>query len=276
MSRISYSALMTVYSKVVPRHFVESTGCVLAQTLPTDNFVIVCDGPLTPDLDEVIEGLERRCPGVVDVLRLSENVGTAVATQRGLERCRHNLVMKLDADDLCIPERAEIQVAAFEGDPGLSICGSYMAEFVDGSDEPSQVRAVPLGQDEILAYSRRRNPFNNITIMYRRDDVLAAGGYGTLRRAQDYELYVRMLHKGYKARNIETVLSSARLDADNLARRATLNNLKGFLLVRWTIFKNGYSSLPDFVIPCAGQLAYMALPKRLRGYLYQKLLRKRS
>lgn len=276
MSRLPYSALMTVYRKVVPWHFAESTGCVLSQTLPTDNFVIVCDGPLTFELDELIEGLESRNPGVIDVLRLPENVGTAVATQRGLERCRHNLVMKLDADDLCIPERAEIQVSVFEDDPGLSICGSYMAEFIDGSNEPRQVRAVPLEQDDILAYSRRRNPFNNITIMYKRDDVMAAGGYGTLRRAQDYELYVRMLHKGYRARNIETVLSSARLDADNLARRATLNNLKGFLLVRWAIFRNGYSSLPDFIIPCAGQLVYMVLPKRLRGRLYQKLLRKSS
>lgn len=276
MSRLPYSALMTVYRKVIPRHFAKSTGCVLAQTLPTDNFVIVCDGPLTPELVEVIEDLERRNPGVVDVLRLSENVGTAVATQRGLECCQHNLVMKLDADDICIPERAEIQVSVFEDDPGLSICGSYMAEFVDGSGEPCQIRAVPLEQEDILTYSRRRNPFNNITIMYKRDDVLAAGGYGTLRRAQDYELYVRMLHKGYRARNIETVLSSARLDADNLARRATLNNLKGFLLVRWTIFRSGYSSLPDLIIPCAGQLAYMALPKGLRGRLYQKLLRKSS
>lgn len=276
MSMLPYSALMTVYRKVVPRHFAESVGCVLAQTLPTDNFVIVCDGPLTPELDEIIEELECRNTGAVDVLRLSENVGTAVATQRGLERCRYNLVMKLDADDLCIPERAEIQIAVFEEDPGLSICGSYMAEFVEGSDEPSQVRTVPLEQDDILVYSRRRNPFNNITIMYKRDDVLAAGGYGTLRRAQDYELYVRMLHRGYRARNIETVLSSARLDADNLARRATLNNLKGFLIVRWTIFKNGYSSLPDFIIPCAGQLIYMLLPKRFRGHLYQRLLRKSS
>lgn len=276
MSHSPYSALMTVYRKVVPRHFAESTECVLAQTLPTDNFVIVCDGPLTPELDKVIEKLQRRRPGVVDVLRLPENVGTAVATQKGVERCVHNLVMKLDADDLCIPERAEIQVAVFDDDPGLSICGSYMAEFIDGSDESSQVREVPLEQEGILAYSRRRNPFNNITIMYKRDDVLAAGGYGTLRRAQDYELYVRMLHKGYRARNLEIVLSSARLDADNLARRATLNNLKGFLRVRWVIFRNGYSSLPDFVIPCAGQLAYMVLPKGLRGRLYQRLLRKSS
>ena len=276
MSVSRYSVLMTVYRKVVPRHFAESTECVLAQTLPTDNFVIVCDGPLTLELDELIEGLEKRFPGVVDVFRLPENVGTAIATQQGLERCRNNLVMKLDADDLCIPERAEIQVTAFDDDPGLSICGSYMAEFVDGSDEPSQIREVPLEQEDILAYSRRRNPFNNITIMYKRDDVLAAGGYGTLRRAQDYELYVRMLHKGYRARNIETVLSSARLDADNLARRASLNNLKGFLPVHWAIFRNGYSSLPDFIIPCAGQLAYMVLPKGLRGRLYQKLLRKSS
>lgn len=272
----SYSALMTVYNKVVPQHFIESTGCVLSQTLSTDNFVIVCDGPLTLELNEVIEQLVRKWPDVIDVVRLPKNMGTAIATQRGVERCKHNLVMKLDADDLCIPERAEIQVSIFEGDPELSICGSYMAEFVDGSSEINQVRAVPLEQKDILSYSRRRNPFNNITIMYKRDDVLAAGGYGTLRRAQDYELYVRMLHKGCRAKNIKEVLAFARLDADNLARRATLNNLKGFVLVRWAIFKDGYSSLLDFVIPCVGQLVYMILPRRLRGNLYQKLLRKGS
>lgn len=271
--RESYSALMTVYRKVRPSNLFESMKSVLNQTVEPAEFVLVCDGPLTNGLNETIARYEESSLVPIKVVHLKENKGTAIATQVGLDHCSNDLIMKMDADDICISTRAELQLKEFENNPDLSLCGSYMAEFIGDEDNVVQIRKVPTEYEEIYQFSKRRNPFNNITVMYRKSSVEGVGGYGTLRRAQDYELYARMLHAGCIAMNIPEVLSAARLDEDNLARRATLSNLQGFIKVRWMIHRTGHSSLIDFLIPCCAQLAYMLIPARARNVVYKKLLR---
>jgi hypothetical protein len=74
--------------------------------------------------------------------------------------------------------------------------------------------------------------------------------------------------------NIPEVLVRYRVTADNLTRRRNFSNTRSFIAVRWRIFRSGYSSLADFVIPCAAQLMLFVLPKSLTGKLYKKFLRK--
>ena len=51
----SYSVLMSVYYKEKPEYLRQSIESMLNQTVQTNNFVIVCDGPLTEELDNVLE-----------------------------------------------------------------------------------------------------------------------------------------------------------------------------------------------------------------------------
>lgn len=270
-----YSILMSVYHKANPQFFVEAIQSMVDQIYPSNDFVIVCDGPLTAELDAVLENFDAKYPGLFQILRLPENMGIGAAAAAGLQVCKNDLVAKMDADDIALPFRCSMQVERFERNPRLTMVGGFVEEFEENPEKPFSVRTVPLTNEQIRKYARRRQPFNNPSIMYRRSAVLAVGGYGNLRRSEDYDLYVRLLHKGYEAENIETVLVKFRVDAAARLRRTSIVTAKGFFQGRWNALRLGYSSLWDFVVCCGAELFVLLCPKKLQDMIYVKFLRKR-
>lgn len=268
-----YSVVMTVYWRENPDFLRVSMESILCQTVPTDDFIIVCDGPLPKELDEVILSYAQNRPEIT-VIRRKVNGGAGAAAQTGLNACRHNLVMRLDSDDYSYPHRAERQLLEFSKEPDLAICGSFMAEFKESCDNVVQVREVPCDMQSILNFGRRRNPFNNITVMYRLDAVMAVGGYSDLRRCEDYELFAKMLQQGFRAKNIPEILSCARIDDGTLGRRASLDTTKGFIQLHWNLYKSGFASLVDFLVPSLLQIGYLLVPGPIRDSIYTKTMRK--
>lgn len=269
----NYSVLMSVYYKEKPEYLKKSIQSMLDQTVPTNDFVIVCDGPLNEELDEVIEQNKKRYPNLFQIVRLPQNVGIGGAASEGLKYCKNDLVAKMDSDDIARQDRCEKQLAVFDINPELSIIGSQLVEFEDTIENIVGKRIVPCKLDDILHFAKRRMPFNNITVMYRKRSVEMVGGYSSLKRCEDYELYTRMLHKGCKAQNVDDYLCYARTDKDAYSRRGKFNNLYSFIIVRWKIYRMGFSGLTDFLIPCCGQLVLTTSPNFVKRWLYKKWLR---
>lgn len=270
-----YSVLMSVYHKEKPEYFYMAARSMLEQTVPTDDFVIVCDGPLTEELDEVLEQLRTEAPDVIHPVRLEKNMGIGYAANVGVQACRHELIAKMDADDISIPDRCQRQLAMFEEDPELAVCGGYIEEFEQDPERPFDMRTVPQSSGEIYAFGRRRQPFNNMTVMYRRSVVLAVGGYSDLRRNEDFDLYARMISSGFKGANLPMVIVKARVDREARQRRKGMDTLKGCIYSRWRAHKIGYASLGDFLYCVAGQLFVVLCPRKLQQWIYAKLLRTR-
>lgn len=268
-----YSALVPVYYKETPEHLELSMESIFTQSVPPDEFVLVCDGPLTPALDAVIEKQEKK-HATLRVIRLVENKGAAVAFEQGSKACDNDLIQKFGSDDYCRPERARLQLERYRDDPLLAVVGGYTQIFHDVPGDSEIVKVVPCDQKDILAYARRRNPFNDGTVMYRKSAFEAVGGYAPdLVRAQDYDVYVRILSAGYKTCNIPEVLADGREDRDAILRRRTLSHFKCFAAVRWRIYRSGFSNLADFLIPCAAQAIMTLVPARLCSWIYSKMLR---
>ena len=274
--KTAYSVLMSVYSKEDPTFFEEAICSMLHQTVRTDDFVIVCDGTLTPDLDEILERYDRENPETFHIIRLRQNVGIGAAAMAGLQECKHDLVAKMDADDIALPNRCELQLKRFAEKPELTIVGSNIDEFEVDPDIPYAVRCVPEANEAIRTFGRRRQPFNNTTVMYRKSAVLASGGYRSLPRNEDYDLYVRLLANGYYAENIPLSLVKVRVNADAVHRRASVDTLKGCIISRWHAYRIGYSTFGDFLYCVLGQFAVFICPGKVQNWIYAKFLRKSS
>lgn len=270
-----YSVLMSVYHKANPAFFQTAIQSMLDQTYPTNDFVIVCDGLLTTELDHILETFDRQYPELFQILRLPQNVGIGAAAGAGLKICKNDLVAKMDADDISVPARCQLQVQQFVHNPKLTVVGGFVAEFEEDPDQPFSVRTVPITNAEIRTFAKRRQPFNNPSVMYRRSAVLAVGGYGTLRRSEDYDLYVRLLHNGYEAANLKDVLVKFRVDAAARMRRTSVETVKGFLQSRWNALRLGYSSVWDFAVCCSGELFVFLCPKKLQDKIYVTFLRRK-
>ena len=100
-----------------------------------------------------------------------------------------------------------------------------------------------------------------------------AGGYSDLAQCSDYEFAVRMLQSGAKAQNLPKMLVRYRV-SKSYRRKKHWSNTKSFIKVRHRIYKSGFSSFFDFLIPVTAQLLMFLLPTRFTDFIYRKFLRR--
>lgn len=140
--------------------------------------------------------------------------------------------------------------------------------------KPVSRRLVPCDNEGIQKYARRRQPFNNMTVMYKRSAVLKVGGYKAMTRSEDYDLYVRILHEGYYCKNINDDLVFARIKENAADRRTSHATYRGFIKTRWSALRLGFSSPWDFLVACGAQTVVFLSPAFLQKLIYRKILHK--
>ena len=267
-----YSVLMSVYAGEKPEHLRASIESMLSQTYVTNDFVLVCDGKLTKELDEVVDYYEENYE-CFHPIRLKENVGTRRCANRGIDACKNEYIVKMDSDDIAKPDRCERSLYAMAKHPEIDMLGAYIDEFDSQTGEVIATKKTPLTNKEIHKYARRRNPFNNQTLVYKKSRALSVGGYSNIKRCEDYEFVVKMLADGARGINLDKTLVMYRVTANNYERRRNWANTKSFVNVRWKIFRMGYSNLWDFIVPCTFQFFIFIMPKSLTGKIYKRFLR---
>ncbi|RSL29764.1 glycosyltransferase [Salibacterium salarium] len=269
----SYSVLMSVYHKENPIFLKTSIESMMNQTLKPNEIVIVKDGVLNEGLDEVIVYYKRRNPDLFKVVTLEKNVGLAKALNAGLENCTNELVARMDTDDIAIKERCELQIEEFMKNNELSIVGTMIDEFYDDPSDIISSRLVPCKHEDIVKFSKRRNPFNHPTVMYKKSEVLGCGGYGDYRRNQDLDLFVRMLNSGHIALNINKSLLLFRANKDNLKRRKSLGKCKSYVKLIYNFWKRGHSNMSDVLIVAVSQLIILISPMWVLKWVSNVFLR---
>ncbi len=270
---LPYSVLMTVYRGDNPSFVKTSIDSILKQTHLSNDFVIVEDGPLPEELETLIHSCESLYPNI-NVLRLPSNVGLGKALNEGLPLCKNELIARMDSDDISMPDRCEKQVKAFMENPELDIVGCPVKEFVGTPDNVVGQRLVPLDNESIHKYVRRRDPFNHPTVMYRKSKVMKFGPYGDYRKNQDTDLWIKLLSKGgCKAINIDEFLLMFRFDDGTFRKRKSWTNTKTLINIRWKAFKDKYCSFIDFLVVSGVQLAIYIMPSGLQRFIYQHILR---
>lgn len=270
-----YSVLMSVYKGENTEYFRASMYSLCNQTHPASQIVLVCDGPLGDELDMIVSEYKDKLGDILDVVQLPENKGTAYCANIGLKSCKNEYIMKMDSDDVCKSNRAEKQMSYLTDKPYIDILGSYIEEFKSADNTVIGVRQTPTTHEEIVKFAKRRAPFNNQTLVYKKEYAEKIGGYSNdLVRCEDYDFMVRMLMAGAKSANIPEVLVRYRVDKNNLKRRRNWKNTKSFFAVRKKIYKMGFSGFWDYVLPCVGQLLLFITPSCITGLIYKLMLRK--
>lgn len=275
MQNLRYTVLMTVYIKEKPEYLSLSIQSMLDQTVPPDEFIIVKDGPLTPELDRVIDTFEKDHPGLFNILANKENLGSGPSSAKGVEASRNELIARMDSDDYSVKDRCEKQLFEFEKDPELGLVGTLEAEFVDRLDHVTCIHRVPERNDEIASFMRRRCAIMHPTVIYKKSAVLKCGNYRSIRLYEDYDLFARMvLEHHVKSRNIQEPLYYIRTGEDFYKRRSGLRYVKTGLRFKWEHYQKGYISLTDFLVSGFARACVCILPNSLRRLFYMKFLRK--
>ena len=274
MSR-EFSVLMSVYIKETKENFKECMDSLLAQTVMPMEIVVVKDGPISQALETSLREYQHDYPNMIRVVGYEENRGLGYALAYGVKACKYELIARMDTDDIARNDRFEKQLAEFEADEDLMICGSHIVEFIKDKAVVKDRRCVPLEDQEIRRKGKLRDPFNHVTVMFRKSMVLQAGNYESCLSMEDSVLWAKMLQlpNGH-VKNIDDYLVYVRADEDMIERRGGLWYLKRYMAGRKRMKELGYIGTAQYYFSVFAQFLVAIMPLKLRNIVFMKLLRK--
>lgn len=272
----SFSVAMCVYGKDEPEWFDAALRSVIDQTVPPGEIIVVADGPISDELQAVIDAAKRICEETeicfVPVY-LEQNQGHGIARRCSLEHCTNELVALMDADDLSLPNRFEQQLALLEA-TGADLVGGDISEFIDRPECPVGKRCVPVQDDAIKAYMKDRCPMNQVSVMFRRSSVQTAGGYLDWYCNEDYYLWLRMYLNGCRFANTGTVLVNVRVGREMYQRRGGWKYFRSEAKLQRFMLKKKIILFPTYLSNVARRLILQVLlPNKLRGWVFRKFAR---
>lgn len=268
-----FSVMLCVYAGDDPVWFRAAFDSIWNQTVRPSEIVLTVDGPVPETLAREI----RRCEEnpACRVVRLEKNVGHGRARAAALARCRFPLVALMDADDLSLPDRFEKQLEAFAYEPELSAVGGQIGEFTRSPGEILGRRLVREEHDGILQDMKKRCPMNQVTVMLKKEPVLAAGGYRDWYCNEDYDLWIRMALSGCRFRNLPDTLVLVRTGENMYRRRGGWRYFSSEAALQIALRRNGIIG----PVRCLWNLALrfavqLLMPGKLRGRIFRKFARK--
>ncbi|MDU8925342.1 glycosyltransferase [Pasteurellaceae bacterium LIM206] len=269
---MKFSVLMSLYSKEKPQFLTESLKSLQAQTYPADEIVLVLDGPVTPELQAVVDEFKTKLP--LKIVPLPQNVGLGKALNEGIKQSSHEWLFRMDTDDICRPERFAKQVEYIEQHPDVVMFSTQIAEFDQDPQHIISLRKVPTDYADIVAFNKMRSPFNHMTVAYRKSILQRVGGYQHHLFLEDYNLWNRIIATGEKVGNLPDVLLYARTNGNAMVgrRRGLIyakSEWKLFKLKRQLNIQGSAAGFATFLMRTAPRL----MPVSLLKILY-KLMRK--
>ena len=268
----NFSVLMSIYKSEKPEYLILSLDSILNQTVAPSEIVIVEDGKLTDELYEVLDQYEKKYT-IIKRVPFSINRGLGLALHDGVLACSNELIARMDTDDIALPRRFELQLQYLKKNPQVSLLGTGIEEFSITPEIPDSKTILPAKYEDIVKFAKRRNPFRHMTIMFKKSAVVKSGNYRDFLWFEDYDLWIRMLEKGYKCANIPEVLVFVRAGKDMFARRGGWKYLKQDFKFQMYLYRLGFINLYNFIFNFGIRGFVRMLPNNIRILFYQKILR---
>lgn len=267
----NFTVLLSVYHKEQKSFMSLSLDSIFNQTIRPTEVILVEDGPLTPELNELIEDYLMKY-SELKVVKLPVNVGLGNALNEGLKHCSYELVARMDTDDICKPYRFERQLQLFAEHPEIDVCSCWIDEFIDDIANVVSQRKLPESNDEIVRYAKGRCPINHPAVMFRRSKVLEVGGYQGF--PEDLYLWVKLILSGAVFYNIQESLLWFRTSEEVYKRRGGWKYAKDDVKAQWNFYRMGFLSFFEFLKSVSIRVIVRLMPNSLRVWVYKTFLRK--
>ena len=265
------------------------------QTRKPDQIVLIEDGPLPAELEEVVQKLQaafkvqeqQSCAQsssqskaaepsakVLTVVKLPVNGGLTKALNVGLQHVTGNLIARMDSDDIAAPNRFELQERFLEEHPEIDIVGGSMQEF-DDEHECLNVRHYPQTHEEACKYIVKACPLAHPAVMMRKRMFDEGLKYDErYRMSQDIKLWYDAILAGYKIANLPEVCLYFRQQGDVFKRRSRVKAWNEFKIYMNGIYRmHGLFTLA-YRYPIARYI-FRNLPPSMVKRIYESGMRKR-
>lgn len=269
----SFSVLMSVYYKEQALYLKEALDSIwLNQILKPDQIVLVEDGPLTPELYEVIDEFQKEVGNVLTLVKNETNQGLAKALNKGIGFIRTDLIARMDSDDTSDKRRFVYEIEYMDKHPDVMILGGSIQEMDENKNFLSQ-RHYPKMYEEVRKYIWRGSPVAHPTTVMRKCIFQSLSYNEKVGQNEDLALWFNALEKGIKIENIEEVVYYFRMSSGCYKRRSKKKAWKEFeIFIKglWNLY--GFSF--KYIYPCA-RLVFRLCPYSMVKYFYGSKMRRK-
>lgn len=265
------SVLLPVHNEDIPL-LDEAISSVLNQTYTDFELLLLNDGS-QPEVAMHLVEIAQSDPRII--LHNWEHRGLTKTLNEAITLCKGDYIARMDADDVCLPERFSKQVAFLEKNPDHAVVGSW-AQFISEQGQGSWIKKYPTSHEEIKRGLIAHNRFTHASLMFNAKKLRVLGGYNEqLRTAQDYDLLLRAAWH-FKVANVPEVLIKYRYRQGSISwMKAGKQQERTGLWIRYNAIKNyGYSwfNLIHLVRPL---LTYI-IPKKAKFWIWKTLAWKKN
>ncbi len=261
-----FSVLISIYHKENPIWFREALESIFSQTALPNEIVLIKDGPLTKELDLIIDEYSSKYQ-IFNIISNEINLGLGLSLQKGIIACKNNIIARMDTDDIMPNERFEKQLTIIE--KGYDVVSCWSLLFSENINNVIAIKHRPENHDDIVKLSKRRSPVSHAACMMKKDSVIKAGNYQHCYFYEDYYLWVRMIMSGAKFYNIQEVLYYVRTNEEQIQRRGGVKYLKNELKVFNQFYKIGFYSFKDVFINSIIRTFTRLMPQKTRSFLFK-------
>jgi len=259
---------MSIYFKADPDLFKKAIESIYSNSLLPDRVLIVLDGPLSPRLELTLNSLSSIYK--FDTLSLNKNYGLATALNLGLHQVETEYVIRADGDDINLPHRFKIQANLMNED--FDLFGSFIEE-VDIKSNTNIIKRVPLTKEKIKKFISFRNPFNHMTTCFKTEIVKKIGGYPKVFLKEDYALWIKLLGRNLKVKNIDEVLVRVSAGNEMFERRRGIKSVISEIEIQKLLLENKLTNPFKSLMVFCFRSAILILPSKLIKFFYLSFLR---
>lgn len=221
------SVIMSVYQSEKPAFLDRSLQSVWSdQNIRPSEVILVEDGPLSPELYDIIDKWKSIIEDKFIILKNNVNEGLTKSLNKGISIAKGDYIARMDSDDISVPSRFAIQLSFMDTHPDIAVLGGGMQE-IDENNNLGAKRIYPENQEKILNYITKANPLAHPTTFIRRSIFEKGFRYDErYRKNQDLKLWFDLLQNGYILHNIPDIVLKFRRTSDTYYKRSSKLSLR--------------------------------------------------
>lgn len=266
------AVIMSLYKNDKFKYFKKAIDSILAQTFTEFDLFIQCDGVVEEECRKYISSLEDKRVFFRERLK---NKGLAKSLNELLSQevlpKNYEYIARMDADDICVPNRFEKQISFLETNNAVDIMGGFIEE-IDEKDKFIQKVTYPTDHNGMKTFFGKRNPLAHMTVMFRKSYFDKVGLYPeNTNLDEDTMFWFSGFKNGCIFANIPETMVRVRVNSDFYGRRNGFKKSYSDFKNRTKIIKDLGLSYINYIW-AFGRFAFMSFPfPKLTEFLYKKL-----
>lgn len=265
-----FSVLISVYHKEKSEYLDQCLESIwLTQTLKPDEIVLVQDGPITKELEEIISKWHKIIAEKLIIKKLETNSGLATALNYGLSFCSHDLIARMDSDDISMPDRFKKQVHFMTENLDIAASSAQIEEWNNELTQKTGIRKLPTRPIDCENFAKYRSPINHPCAIFRKNVIEKLNGYPKI-YPEDYALWGLLLKNKYKITNLPDTLLKMRV-GQAFAERRGFKFLKGEIALFRFFLEIGFINKKQYMINITTRSIVRLSPKKIKLFMYNFL-----